>query len=237
MNQHYLIIIVIILVVGSFAGFTNYLNFYFKNLVKSKYEIFKYIISGIGAAILVPLLLNMLSSDLVQESENYNILNYFVFAGFCYIAGYFSDRFITSIGDKVLKDLEETKEKVEKVENATKVNQETINFIVSAETEADGLESTRKDFQKLNIKKAFGDDAIQNQQNKIIDSFSGKFKFRTLKGISKYINDDEVVTKTKLEDLEHRGIIKKLDRADGEDLYALTKFGIMHPETEREDKE
>lgn len=237
MDQHYLIIIVIILVVGSFAGFTNYLNFYFKNLVKSKYEIFKYIISGIGAAILVPLLLNMLSSDLAQESENYNILNYFVFAGFCYIAGYFSDRFISSVGDKILTDLEKTKEKVRNLENTTKANEQTIDFIVAAETEADGLESTRKDFQKLNIKKAFGDDAIQNQQNKIIDSFSGKFKFRTLKGISKYINDDEVVTKTKLEDLEHRGIIKKLDRADGEDLYALTKFGIMQPEIEREVKE
>ena len=179
----------------------------------------------------------MLSSDLVQESENYNILNYFVFAGFCYIAGYFSDRFISSVGDKILTDLEKTKEKVRNLENTTKANEQTIDFIVAAETEADGLESTRKDFQKLNIKKAFGDDAIQNQQNKIIDSLSGKFKFRTLKGISKYINDDEVVTKTKLEDLEHRGIIKKLDRADGEDLYALTKFGIMQPEIEREVKE
>lgn len=237
MDQHYLIIVVIILVVGSFAGFTNYLNFYFKDLIKNKYEIFKYIISGIGAAILVPLLLNMLSSDLVKSDENYNVLNYFVFAGFCYIAGYFSDRFISSIGDKILTDLEKTKEKVKDLENTTKVNEETINFIVSAETEVEELElPTKSVFEKLNVRKAFEVDAFHNQQNKIIDSFSGKFKFRTLKGISKYTNEDEVVTKTKLEDLEHRGIIKKLNRVDGEDLYALTKFGIIYPEIEGENQ-
>ncbi len=234
MNQHYLIIIVIILVVGGFAGFTNYLNSYFKKLVKSKYEIYKYIISGIGAAILVPLLLNMLSSDLIKETANYDVLNYFVFAGFCYVAGYFSDRFINSIGDKVLKDLEETKEKVEKVENATKTNEKTLDFIVSAETEGENDVVETSKFQKIKIHSAIDADATESKQDRIIGAFSGKFKFRTLKGISTYANIEEPILNSILDDLENKGIVKKLNRENGDDLYALTKLGNRHFEAENE---
>lgn len=237
MNTHYIIIIVIILTIGSLAGVTNFLNYYFKGFVKSNYEVIKYIISGIGAAILVPLLLNMLSSDLIKETATFDILNYFVFAGFCFVAGYFSDRFINSIGDKILKDLEKTNEKVDQVISSTKANEEKIDFIVSAETEVDEIEEHSKiDLKDFKVQATFEDDDMRTQMDKIIKSFTRKFKFRTAKGISKELNYNETVTKTFLDGLQGQGVIKKLTSSDGKVLWALTNLGLVMASKDKDAK-
>lgn len=228
MNTHYIIIIGIILTIGSLAGVTNFLNYYFKGYIKSNYEVIKYIISGIGAATLVPLLLNMLSSDLIKETTTFDNLNYFVFAGFCFVAGYFSDRFINSIGDKILKDLEKTNDKVDQVISSTKANEEKIDFIVSTETEVDEIEEQSKiDLKDFNVQTTFEDDDLKTQMDNIIKSFTGKFKFRTAKGISKELKYNETVTKTILNGLQGQGVIKKLTSNDGKVLWALTNLGLV----------
>lgn len=226
MSTHYFIIIGIIFLVGSLAGLTNFLDFYFKDLIKSKYEIFKYLISGIGAAILVPLLLNMLSSNLIKETDGFDKLNYFVFAGFCFIAGYFSDRFISSIGDKILKDLERTKDKVDKVISSTKENEEKIDFIVSTDAEVDDAEIESKiDLGDLKVQTNFTDDNFNTQIEKIIKSYSGKYKFRTAKGIARDLNYNEIVTEKILESLQNQGLAKKITNSHGLVFWALTKMG------------
>jgi hypothetical protein len=229
MNIHYSIIILIILIIGSLAGLTNFLNYYFKGLVKSNYEVIKYIVSGIGAATLVPLLLNMLSSDLIKDIATFDILNYFVFAGFCFVAGYFSDRFINSIGEKILKDLEKTNDKVDQVISSTKANEDKIDFIVSAETEIDEIEEQSKiDLRDFKVQTAFEDDDLKTTMDKILASFIGKkFKFKTIKGISKELNYTEMVTESFLEALQGQGIVKKLISSDGKVLWALTNLGLL----------
>ncbi|MDM1407570.1 YEATS-associated helix-containing protein [Myroides sp. DF42-4-2] len=221
-HEHYIIISAIILGIGSLAGITNFLNYYYKSEIKNRWEIVKYVLGGIGAAILVPLFLNMLSSDLIKESEKYNFLNYFIFAGFCFIAGYFSNRFINSIGDKILKDLENTKIQVQE-------NEAKIDLMVASETESDEInENTNIDFTKFSNQSLYTDDPIDIQINQIIKSFTNNFKFRTVKGISKELNYPESVTINILKGLEKNGITKQFKNNEGKTLWSLTHMGVAY---------
>lgn len=99
---HLLILIAIMIVIGAFGGFLNYLfNFdTTENDQKKNVIIYKYILLGIGAALLVPVFLKMISSNLTSSKDNND---YLIFAGFCLIAAIFSKRFITTIGEKILE--------------------------------------------------------------------------------------------------------------------------------------
>lgn len=202
---------------------TNFLAYYYKNKDVNKYESIKYILGGIGAAILVPLLLNMLSSNLIKESKNFDQVNYFVFAGFCFVAGYFSDRFINTMGERILKDLEKTNEKVEEAISSVKENEEKINFIVSTESEPEQL--IPEDNYNLEIHKTEVPD-ISTQDMKIVQAFLGTMKFRTSQGISKQIDIPRIAVIHSLENLENLDIVKRfINRENKTTLWALTNIG------------
>lgn len=233
--NHISIIILIIILIGSFAGLTNFLNFYFKDLIKNNWEVLRHILSGIGAATLVPLLLNMLSSNLIKETANFDQNNYFVFAGFCFVAGLFSDRFINSIGDKILKDLEQTKNKVDKAMSSMKENEEKLDFIVSSESEIDDADLESKiNLNEFNIQNKYADDDIKTQIDKIVKSFSGKYRFRTTQGIAKELDYNSTLVETILEGLQGQGVLKKLTNKNGKVLWALTQMGLFMSRKEKE---
>ncbi len=229
MTIHIIILGLIIVIVGSLAGLVNYLNFYFRKLIQNKKEVIRHILSGIGAAILVPLLLNMLSSDLINFDSDYNEINYFVFAGFCFVAGYFSDRFINSIGEKVLRDLENTKSQVNQVINETKDNEEKLDFLVTSESdsEEDIEDSLGINLSEFKSKTQFNDDDIKEKLDKVVNAFKGKYRFRSVKGLSKELNYPETLIRTILEGLENEGATKRFVRKDGKTLWGLTKIGKL----------
>lgn len=241
-NQHIITLILIIILIGSLAGISNFLNYQSKitkknkDISNSKIELWKYIVSGIGASILVPLLLNMLSSNLIKETENFEQINYFVFAGFCFVAGYFSERFINSMGAKILKDLEETNEKVDKAISTVKDNEEKIDFIVDTESESDNSELEHKiDLNDLVTQNSFADDDLKTQTYKIIKSFLGKYRFRTAKNISKELNYSITIVEVTLEQLQKNGVTKKFTTKNDVVLWGLTKIGTIMAEKPKSD--
>lgn len=236
-NQHIIILILIIILIGSLAGISNFLNYQSKiteknkDISNNKIDLWKYIVSGIGASILVPLLLNMLSSNLIKETKNFEQINYFVFAGFCFVAGYFSERFINSMGAKILKDLEETNEKVDKAISTVKDNEEKIDFIVDTESESDNSELEHKiELNDLVAQNSFADDDFKTQTDKIIKSFLGKYRFRTAKNISKELNYSITIVEVTLEQLQKNGITKKFTTKNNVVLWGLTKIGTTMAE-------
>ena len=112
--NHLLTISLILVVSGAFGGAVNALNEGRRKLS----EVFIGSLSGIAAAMLVPLLLNMISSDLLTNArEDQN--SYFVFAGFCLIAALTSKRFISGMSDRILSQVEETKRELKEVKKST----------------------------------------------------------------------------------------------------------------------
>lgn len=70
-----------------------------------------YILIGVCASLLVPLFMTTISSDLLENSRQ-NHLDYFVFAGFCLIASISAHRFITSISEKILKQMDSARDEI-----------------------------------------------------------------------------------------------------------------------------
>ena len=67
-------------------------------------DLFKYAVLGVVAALMVPLFLNMISSNLLDLARTRPI-NLFVFAGFCLIAVIFSRRFLENLSTKLIQQV------------------------------------------------------------------------------------------------------------------------------------
>lgn len=67
-------------------------------------DLFKYAVLGVVAALMVPLFLNMISSNLLDLARTRPI-NLFVFAGFCLIAVIFSRRFLENLSAKLIQQV------------------------------------------------------------------------------------------------------------------------------------
>jgi hypothetical protein len=150
-DYHRITLVIIIIIIGGLAGLTNFFTFYFQQPEEKREKkiVVKYLLSGIGAAILVPLLLNMLSSNLIKDDNKFDSINYFVFAGFCFIAGYFSERFINSMGERILKDLQDTKDKANEAIDSAKATEEKVDVLVSTEAEIDDPETENNQLESF----------------------------------------------------------------------------------------
>jgi len=140
-DMHLCVLVIIIIVIGAFGGLLNYLH-NFDKADKGKCDrivMRKYILLGVGAAILVPVFLKMIASDLINRSNSYDNINYLIFAGFCLVAAIFSKQFISTIGDRILeaaKNAEITSKEVRSEVETTKLElnstQERIEDVKAA---------------------------------------------------------------------------------------------------------
>jgi hypothetical protein len=171
---------------------------------------------GLAASFMVPLFLNMISSDLVDlirgtkdsAAQPYKIL---VFAGFCLIAAISSRAFIRTLSDQVLNEVKETRkearaakeqaqqatEKVQEVkENVQEVHAE-IGPIVSRQTEDEPTAEGSPALTRFN--------EIDENERKILKAMAdSKFALRTLSGIAREVDIDSA----ELEGL-HVGLLAK----------------------------
>lgn len=164
-----LLITLLMLIAGLLGGITNY--FRIEEDKKEWSAFFKNILMGISAALLIPLFLNMISSNLLKESSDDN-LKLFILFGFCLIASLSSKAFIQTISDRVLNEVKKTKEKVENIEK-------DVEPIISKETEAEEGEDTGSFLKSRGF--SFDEDS-----KKVLNSLGrGKYSWRSLPGITK----------------------------------------------------
>ncbi len=185
------------LIFGIFGGLINKFRDNDKN---SKY--WKSIVKGIGAAMIVPLFLELVKSDIISKGEN-DWYNYFVFGGLCIVTAIFSDKFFDSIGEKILN-------KVENVENTVKELEDSKNEIDDAEQVIfDNIKSDKKEAQKENIKKVI---------KEIVNS---KYSYRTISGIKKDTNleKDEIIGI--LVTLRDNGFAENKKNNKGNDIWKI----------------
>ncbi len=218
--NHYWILAVIILLAGLLGGLINYVENYSKNENEKLLAFFRYILWGVGAAVLVPLFLRTISSTLVElpaESADKEVsvdpYKYFVFAGFCLIASIFSKRFIQTLGDKILKEVEEVKER-------TKANSDTIESLVAVDAEEDDEEQGgRSGMQQLRQADPV---RAQDAANVIKEMSDNRYRFRSISGIAAKAGVTRDQTAELLEELESKNLVRKLK---GGKYWALTGYG------------
>ena len=170
MEIHFYIILSLIVISGILGGIVGYYR-EFDESNKTGKHFKRAIFLGVGASLLVPLFLEMISSDLLESSKN-NYLDYFVIAGFCMIASIFSSKFIVSIGDKVMSQVKDVKNELNSVKD------DFENVI----TEDDANEDLDiENFSKLET----------NDREVLLALKDSKFRLRSISGIK---NDTDLTT-------------------------------------------
>ena len=103
-------LLVILLVGGSFGGIISYC---LEGDPRSPFDwpaFAKYLALGVGASFMVPLFLNTISSTLVRDALTSSFpdsgIKLLVISGFCLVAAISSKRFITSITDRLIREVE-----------------------------------------------------------------------------------------------------------------------------------
>lgn len=110
---HNTLIIIIITLAGLFGGATNYFRI---KQEKGSHYFWKNLLMGICAAFLIPLFLNMISSNLISESSS-DSSKLFIIFGFCLVASLYSNEFIQSISSRILNEVKKTEEEVKSLKN------------------------------------------------------------------------------------------------------------------------
>jgi hypothetical protein len=219
---HWLILITIMILSGLLGGFVNYFfNGYKKTKIQNIYEILKSTSAGVAAALLVPLFLNMISSNLIKESQD-DVYKLFILTGFCLIASISSKKFIQSISDKILDEVKTVKDRVSDVEKE-------LDPIIEKETEDDSKTFHEESFLKSSSHEPFREfDEDDIPTIKVLKSLSqSKFTFRTLSGIGKDIGFEPPIINDIMTELMAEGFVDYKPRENGSKFY-ITKSGRAH---------
>ena len=199
-----------------------------------KFVFWRCIAVGLGASILVPLFLQMISSNLVLDVLDGKVDKIFVFIGFCVVASIFSRRFIISIGEKLLKELEEAKQTANEAKEIAIESKEDSNDAIDALSEKDNYQEVDDVDASSEVEDGPTDkliavgQALKDAYVRVFEAFEKKPKltYRTATGIS--IDADITLAQTKyiLEHMYKVGYLKRRTKPERKTvLYGITEEG------------
>jgi hypothetical protein len=192
-----LILIFILLGAGIFGGIVGYFRIDYDKIIEPR-EMIKPILIGTGASLLVPLFLNMMSSDLIENSKS-NPYAYFIILGFGLIASIFSNDFISALGKKILNELKDVKKEVE-----------------NSNTEDDVI-TLKNDFEFKGL--------VNSQESDILIAFkNNSYTFRSITGLANQTGLDKITIQGLLNGLVDKNIIEVVQRGKGP-RWKLTSQG------------
>ena len=221
-NLHVWSLIGIMLTGGLLGGVVNHL------LAKadepadtpSKASLLRSVLAGIAAALLVPLFLNMLSSDLLK-AEEWKPLSALVFLGFCLVAAISSKAFITTISDKLISEVKQANENAAEAKKDAASAQQKANAAVEGQAEPPPEAPGGVLAEELAVAPP------NTAETRVLRAFLTRpnFKFRYLYGVTNdsQIDPDEV--KKSLANLEAGGLVAETEDKENRKLYYLTSEG------------
>lgn len=209
---HTQIIIAIIIAAGLLGGLTNFFLFY--NLDYKKKECWinflKSIFLSICASVTVPLFLQIISNNLldIPKDSTFPDKNYFILAGFCVLAAFYSKRFLDDLYAKVNKAEKKAEEAKQIAENAEQKNQE-IDDVEEIINDNELNRTFTTDFSK---------DEIKAVSRAILTS---KYSYRTILGVVKDTDFPEDKVKGILELLKKAGFAESKKNRNGNDIWKI----------------
>jgi len=221
MTDHIETLISIIFICGLLGGITNFLLFYNLQLKSTEKWLYflKSIFLGLCASISVPLFLQIISNNLLEinNSDIFPEKNYFILAGFCIIASFYSKRFLDDLYSKVTK--------AEKTAEEAKVNsvqaKEIAEKTLENNQETEDVEYILE--KDLNINSKYKFEEFAKVINAILDS---KYTYRTISGISKVTEFEKDKVIELLDYLQLQGLAEyKLNKA-GHKLWRIVNNNI-----------
>jgi hypothetical protein len=193
---------------GAFGGLINY--FIERRDNPEKGSMLRSLVVGIGAAYMVPLFLNMISSDLMRQLDQ-DTGKLLVFVGFCLIAAVSSSAFIRSLSDKVLKEAQEAKRVSKEIKDA-------MTPILLRESEPAMVE--------IQSGKRLEAASFDPETSQILFALaSGKHAWRTVEGLHQQTGLDGLPIETHLQNLQQGGYVMCREDGDGIKRWGITAAG------------
>lgn len=222
------ILIAVMLATGSFGGLINY--FLTRTSDPEHSSIIKSVIVGIGASFLVPLFLNMISSNLIDSIKGTNEVagdqsKLLVLAGFCLIAAISSSAFIQTLSDRVLnearaarKEAEEAKADAAQAKDEVAEVQATVDPIINKETEPEPAVEGAARTGSAN--------GLSDKEKSILNAFArSEYTHRSLRGLSKDTGIHEDDLANMLTDLMAKDLVRQRESITGPKWY-MTPQGL-----------
>jgi hypothetical protein len=230
MDCHY-IIILIITSAGLLGGLANFFMMYENDLAgkEQRIKFFASLLLGLCASLTVPLFLQILSNNLL---DNISFKNGLIFAGFCVLASVFSKRFLEDVYAKLNKlnnKFDEVKKETEnKIESVSKRTENVIKKVEDLEESGEEIEN---DLIPTEIKDSISEHKkgllVDTELERVIQSlFSNKYSFRTINGISKETSVGKERIKEVLDHLVEHGFAERRVGSNGKDLWRILKYPI-----------
>jgi hypothetical protein len=203
MSNPMLLVVGTILAAGVFGGFVNfYLSKPDDVPTPSK---LRSVVVGTAASFLVPLFLNMISSNLIELIRAGDTSKLLVLLGFCLVAAISSTAFIRTLSDRVLSEARQAKKEVQEARAELTEVQSAIQPIVAKETESD-----RAPVSDVVVPMASTD------EQRILKALSGgRWALRSQSGLAKETALDSALVARLLNELRTAGLVGARTRENG----------------------
>lgn len=217
----------IMLLTGLLGGTANYLN-----SPKEERSLMRSLLMGLVATIAIPLFLKVVDSNILNDTKG-DILNYFIYAGCCVLAAFYSARFLEGLSSRVLQNLQEkvdrTSETVQEQGNKINETADKTDMIIDTQipdpeqitpVPEDVPELAPEDLRSRNVTGAPDVDS-RSPQEKVIATFS-KYPMQKIESLCKALGVSPETMKPILIAMEQEGKLKKV-LLRGEEVYALQR--------------
>ena len=179
MTDHILILVVVMLMAGIFGGLvTFYLH---SQHDPDAASLPRCLVVGLGASFLVPVVLDVLNSDLILESQG-DPSKLLIYTGFCLISALLSRFFIVNMSDRILSEAHVAKERSENVQQDLRLIKNELLPLIDTETERE----SESEFDVVHA-----EDVDDSSENVLRCLANGRYIFRSLPGLCKETNTDE----------------------------------------------
>lgn len=205
MADHIFILATVMLLAGIFGGLVNYYLYGDKDPDAASLP--RFLVVGVGASFLVPVILDMVNSELVLESQG-DPSRLLIFTGFCLISALLSRFIIDNLSDRILNEAKMAKQRSEEVQQSLRIMQNELLPLIDTETEHD---VDGHDAQAAQASDEL--DVTSTQVLKILSS--GRFIFRSLAGVCREANEEESTIVKTLNVLVTRSLAGKVSGKNG----------------------
>lgn len=180
----------------------------------------QHVIVGLGAAFMVPVFLNMISSRLIAEITGTEMTaeilsKLLVLAGFCLLAAVSSRAFIRTMTDKVLQEVFAAKKEAKEA----KIQAESAEAIASLSIEPEATEVSAITTTRELVEAATEEDQIQvsETERQILNAMlESKFAMRSMSGVAKDSGLSVMQVKQALNQMIERGMIAEAKNKNGQ---------------------
>jgi hypothetical protein len=211
MGNHIFILAAIMLVSGVFGGLINYYQMNQNNSDSGSLP--RCIVIGVGAAFLVPVILDFVNSDLILEIQG-DPSRLLIYTGFCLIAAIAARVVIVNTSDRILREANLARAQADAAQQELRLIREELLPLIEAETEQDLPEDGNFEV----------DGELDESLTKILKALvTDTHTFRSVAGLSRDAGADDLTTSKALAVLASKDLVGKVSGMNGIRWYATEK--------------